>query len=516
MRPKIIFSNVTKSFHLYNKQSDKLLEILSFKKRKSDNFYAVRDLSFEIYEGESIGIVGLNGSGKSTICHLLAQIIPPTSGTIEMNGETSLIAISAGLNNSLSGIENIELKCLMHGLKKSEIEQLKPKIIEFADLGKFIHQPVKNYSSGMKSKLGFAISVHINPDIMIIDEALSVGDQTFYQKCLDKMNQFKEQGKTIVFISHSLSQIESFCDRVLWMNFGQIKKFGETKEVLYEYKNFISWFNKLTEEQKKVYKTEMLAEQYKEKKKELNNGTSFNKNFVFQLNVLILAVILSASYLFGARPMEGLANIWNESNKQEVQTNSNKEVVSSQMINKKGIVVAKQTYLYADQELNQQVQQITFLDELFVKEQVGEVYKMKVNDVSGYLSKEDILIVDENVPETNHQLKEFLPLFPIQFANAYQYFFSFLNKDAEKVKNSFQGDPTQELNTLYFDNYFLKYGLKENITQSITIRNIDTSIDEFNDIIDSIPAIQDNFYYFKTKDFKVLIDVISKELSFII
>ena len=369
MRPKILFSNVTKSFHLYDKQSDKLLEILSFKKEKKDTFNAVRNISFEIYEGESIGIVGLNGSGKSTMCNLLAQVIPPTSGNIEINGETSLIAISAGLNNSLSGIENIELKCLMHGLKKSEIEQLKPKIIEFADLGKFIHQPVKNYSSGMKSKLGFAISVHINPDIMIIDEALSVGDQTFYQKCMDKMNQFKEQGKTIIFISHSLSQVESFCDRVLWMNFGEIKKFGETKEILKEYRDFINWFNKLTEEQKKIYRTEMLAEQYKEKKHTLNKEASFNKkvkkeraSFIFQLSFLVFGAIMSATLMFGAQPAEGLTKIWNEIFRQKTQTEIMSENITSKAINESRIIVAKQSYLYDDQELNQQVRRISFLD----------------------------------------------------------------------------------------------------------------------------------------------------------
>ncbi|MBK3493768.1 ATP-binding cassette domain-containing protein [Viridibacillus sp. YIM B01967] len=304
MNPKIRFMNVSKSFSLYRKQSEKLFDIISLKKDR-DQFFALRNISFEVNEGEAIGLIGLNGSGKSTLSNLLAQVIPPSSGMIEIKGETSLIAISVGLNNSLTGLENIKLKCLMHGLNNAEIDQIKSDIIEFADIGNFINQPVKNYSSGMKSRLGFAISIHTNPDILIVDEALSVGDQTFYKKCLDKINVFKSQGKTIIFVSHSLSQIEAFCERVMWIHFGQIKMFDEAKKVISDYKKFINWFNLLSEKEKKNSRKEMLDEQYKVELIPSNShiqqikrkSKKSNVAFGIQILVLLFVVILSASYM---------------------------------------------------------------------------------------------------------------------------------------------------------------------------------------------------------------------------
>jgi teichoic acid transport system ATP-binding protein len=257
MNTSVVFNNVTKKYKMYKKTSDKLLD-LTLPNGYGKDFYALQNVNFTAEMGDVIGIIGVNGAGKSTMSNLISGVIPPTSGTIEINGEAALISIAAGLNNELTGRENIELKCLMLGFNKEEIQRLMPEIIDFADIGEFIDQPVKKYSSGMKSRLGFGISVNIDPDILVIDEALSVGDKTFYQKCLDKMNSFKEKGKTIFFISHSASQVKEFCQKAIWLEAGEVKAYGPVEEIIPKYEHFIKNFNKLSKEEKKQFSQKVM------------------------------------------------------------------------------------------------------------------------------------------------------------------------------------------------------------------------------------------------------------------
>lgn len=249
----IIFKNVTKKYKMYDNPKDKLKGVL-LPDKVGEDFFALQNVSFTAQKGDVIGVIGVNGAGKSTLSNLIAGITSPTSGEIELDGQASLIAINSGLNGQLTGRENIELKCLMLGFSKKETEALLPDIKEFADIGKFIDQPVKNYSSGMKSRLGFAISININPDVLVIDEALSVGDQTFASKCLDKMNEFKERGKTIFFISHSIGQVKKFCSKALWLEAGMVKAYGTIEEVVPEYQSFLKEYKAMSKEEKLQFK----------------------------------------------------------------------------------------------------------------------------------------------------------------------------------------------------------------------------------------------------------------------
>ncbi|WP_043929970.1 teichoic acids export ABC transporter ATP-binding subunit TagH [Bacillus sp. EB01] len=260
MSQTVLIENVYKKYKMHKKTSDKLLDVL-LPGGYGEDFYALQDITFSAQKGDTIALIGVNGSGKSTLSNIIAGVIPPTHGSVKTVGQTSLIAIASGLNNNLTGRENIELKCLMLGFTKKEIQEMEPDIIEFADIGKFIDQPVKKYSSGMKSRLGFAISVTVNPDILVIDEALSVGDQSFAQKSKNKMFEFKEKGKTIFFVSHSMWQVKEFCEKAMWLEYGEIKAFGPVAEIIPQYEKFLKEFKEMTPQQQKAWKEKVIEKQ---------------------------------------------------------------------------------------------------------------------------------------------------------------------------------------------------------------------------------------------------------------
>lgn len=224
----------------------KIYKLKDSGKGNKKSFYALKNIGFTLPKGEVVGVLGTNGSGKSTLSVLLAGISEPDSGVIEIVGEQALIAINIGLNNQLTGYENIELKGALLGLSKKKIAEIVEGVIDFAEIGDFIYQPVKKYSSGMRSRLGFSINLALDPEILIVDEALSVGDKGFANKCIDKMKELKNEGKTIIFISHSLPQVREFCDTALWIEGGEMKEYGEVGLVCNNYAKFVDELNALS------------------------------------------------------------------------------------------------------------------------------------------------------------------------------------------------------------------------------------------------------------------------------
>lgn len=242
-----------KEYAIEFKHVSKIYSLKSKNKKNSNDkrFYALKDISFQIPKGEVVGILGTNGSGKSTMSVILAGISEIDEGEMIVNGEQALIAINTGLNQQLTGLENIELKGALLGLSKKRIQEITDGVIEFAEIGDFLYQPVKKYSSGMKSRLGFSINLCLNPDIIIVDEALSVGDKGFAQKCINKMKELKASGKTIIFISHSLPQVRDFCDTAMWIEGGVLKEYGDINEVCDHYAKYVDYYNSLDNAGKK-------------------------------------------------------------------------------------------------------------------------------------------------------------------------------------------------------------------------------------------------------------------------
>ena len=244
--------NIIKRYPMYKGNYDRLKGLI-LPYYHPQEFTALDGIDLELHKGEILGIIGLNGSGKSTLSSIIAGITYPDGGKLEVVGEVSMMAASAGLDNYLTGMENIKYKGILLGFSKAEIEEMTPDIIKFADIGEHINMPLRTYSSGMRSRLGFAVSVHMNPDILIIDEALAVGDNSFTDKCMDKMNEFKENGKTIVFVSHSVTQMEGFCDRVMWLHKGKSLGIEKPDRIIMPYCGFAREFNGLTNEERQSF-----------------------------------------------------------------------------------------------------------------------------------------------------------------------------------------------------------------------------------------------------------------------
>ncbi len=233
--------DLTKMYKLYDKPSDRLKEALGLTRKKLyKEHYALHDVTFDINEGECVGIIGTNGSGKSTILKIITGVLTPTEGEVKVDGRISaLLELGAGFNMEYSGLENVYLNGTMIGFSKEEIDARLDDILEFADIGDFIHQPVKTYSSGMFVRLAFAVAINIDPEILVVDEALSVGDVFFQAKCYHKFEEFKKQGKTILFVSHDLSSVSKYCDRVILLNKGVKLDEGSPKQMVDLYKQLL-------------------------------------------------------------------------------------------------------------------------------------------------------------------------------------------------------------------------------------------------------------------------------------
>lgn len=233
--------HVSKLYKLYDNPSDRFKEALGFtKEKKYKEHFALSDVYFEVKKGETVGIIGTNGAGKSTILKIITGVLNPTSGKVDVAGRISaLLELGAGFNMEYTGIENIYLNGTMMGYTREEVDAKVQTILDFADIGDFVYQPVKTYSSGMFVRLAFAVAINIDPEILIVDEALSVGDVFFQAKCYHKFEEFKETGKTILFVSHDLGSIAKYCDRVVLLNKGKKMAEGEPKEIIDLYKQVL-------------------------------------------------------------------------------------------------------------------------------------------------------------------------------------------------------------------------------------------------------------------------------------
>jgi lipopolysaccharide transport system ATP-binding protein len=245
-----------KDFRIYEKPQDRLLELL-LRKQRHRQFHVLQDISFAVPEGQSLGVIGDNGAGKSTLLKLLVGTLQPTRGEIGIQGQVAaLLELGAGFHPEFTGRKNIYLNASLLGVPDDDIEALEADIIAFSELQDFIDQPVKTYSSGMYVRLAFSIATMVRPDVLVIDEALSVGDIAFQKKCVQRMNEFRANNKTMVFCSHSMYHVQELCDRAIWLQKGQIREIGSSEEVVAHYEDYCNGIRSYTRESAEVAQTE--------------------------------------------------------------------------------------------------------------------------------------------------------------------------------------------------------------------------------------------------------------------
>ncbi len=237
----ISISDLSKRYEIYDSPRHRLWQILSLGKRQFyREFWALRDVNLKVYKGETFGIVGRNGAGKSTLLQLISGVLTQTTGTIETSGRiTALLELGAGLNPEFSGLENIRMSAAVLGMSDAELARKMDVIVDFAALGEFIQQPVKHYSSGMIMRLAFAVAINFDPDILIVDEALAVGDELFQLKCIRRIQEIKESGATILFVSHSTHTVNQICDRAVLIDGGRVVQYGPAKSVSERYNKLL-------------------------------------------------------------------------------------------------------------------------------------------------------------------------------------------------------------------------------------------------------------------------------------
>lgn len=237
--PAITVDNVSKTFRVYRDRNRSLkATILSGRRASYDEFWALKDVSLEIPEGKTFGLLGNNGSGKSTLLKCIARILEPNHGSITHRGRlAAMLEVGSGFHPELTGRENVYLNGSILGMSRQEIDRKLESIVDFSGVGQFIDQPVKNYSSGMYVRLGFAVSIHVEPDILLVDEVLAVGDIAFQEKCMEKFAELKRSGRTVVVVSHGLEQMRSFCDEAAWLSNGELRAVGNARDIIDDYAN---------------------------------------------------------------------------------------------------------------------------------------------------------------------------------------------------------------------------------------------------------------------------------------